>query len=309
MKKMTPTIQIGIGFLVIAVGAILSTYGGYQVFKGFERNNEIIEEDSIRISFQKLAIYHVEIDKDFYQMGVVLRFLNLDDETHLIKGVYYDNLDYQINPRKTFYLKSIIRYPTKGELIENNYLKPNGISEIKILLPMKLNIVLKYLTPPEVIFFGDWSIELQDIKIGIKPDFYGNYDKAISIKEWDKLLKPNSKIDPENIEYKRSPKKISKTGPDYYYLMFNPDRSSMIDIYGFHNTNYVKNENGVMVFLMGKGEPPTDNGWVVLGNTYSEVWKNSERLKVYNSIYPPDQNGHPRPFGIFAGHNDKMMGE
>jgi hypothetical protein len=319
MKKMSPTIQIIIGLFLVAFGATLGIFGTYLTNRGLtnrgltnrgiERNREPNKEDTLDISLQKVSIFHVEVDKDFYQLGVVLRFLNLDDKPLLIESIHYENLDYTLTPRSSLHFHKIYRYQNKGEIIENNYVKANDISEIKFLLPMKLNITILHKTPPEIIFFGDWDIEIKETRIGIKSDFYGNYDKTISLNDWNMLLKPSSEIDPENIKFKRSPKKISKTGPDYYYLMFNPDRSSKIEIYGFHNTSYVKNKNGVMVFLMGKGEPPLYNGWVILGNTYSEVWRDQAKLQLYNSVHPPGKDGKPKMFGTFSGHSKLMLGK
>lgn len=64
-----------------------------------------------------------------------------------------------------------------------------------------------------------------------------------------------------------------------------------------------------MIFVRGQGEPPLEGGWVILGHTYKEVWSNPQKLALYNSLYPPEADGTPRPFGTFAGAEKEMMGD
>jgi len=86
------------------------------------------------------------------------------------------------------------------------------------------------------------------------------------------------------------------------FILFNRDRSAIINLYGYCNTNYVRNNKGTMVIVRGAPDPNLTGGWSILGQDYKEIWTNSEKLKIYNRVFPPDStSGEPLPFGAFAG--------
>jgi hypothetical protein len=89
-------------------------------------------------------------------------------------------------------------------------------------------------------------------------------------------------------------------------MLFNTDRTAKIDVYGFDKTIAASSDNGVLVFLRGPCEPPLTGGWIILGQSYPEVWANPETLAIYTSVCPPDKHGNLKPFGVFAGCFEQM---
>ncbi len=225
-------------------------------------------------------------------------------------------MSYNLSAKSGGFLKRVFLNGKTGELIENNYIKPDSECFLKTLLPYKFSFDYLGLypdadsTPPfDITIFGQWQFIIKEKKKLIKPKFYCNYEKTLSLQEWENLLKPISKIDVRNLHYKEMPESIPNSDNTMFYLLYNPDKSATIDFFGMSQLPPAKGENGVMVFLVGKGIlPPLKNGWILLGNTYSEVWNDPKKLALYNSIYPPDKEGNPREFGVFQGLREKMIG-
>ncbi|MBI5189952.1 MAG: hypothetical protein HZA22_04705 [Nitrospirae bacterium] len=81
-------------------------------------------------------------------------------------------------------------------------------------------------------------------------------------------------------------------------------------------TNYVSGPGGSMVWVSGPGEPPASAGMAVLGASYTEVFADTEKRAVYESVYPPghydpggnfvEVPGEEREFGSFAGRGQEM---
>jgi hypothetical protein len=166
-------------------------------------------------------------------------------------------------------------------------------------------MVIEY-QPPEIIFWGEWEINIENQLIKLASNFYGNCDKTISIEIWENLLKitPDSNLD--DISLKNPPAVTDSIDKYYNFMLFNRDRSAKINFYGFSKTNAVRNDNGVLVFLRGPSKPSLNGGWMILGQSYPEVWANPKSLSTYISVYTPDENGNPRPFGAFMGCFEEM---
>lgn len=75
---------------------------------------------------------------------------------------------------------------------------------------------------------------------------------------------------------------------------------------GFDHTNIVAGPGGSMVWLRGEGGVSLLDGMTDMGGSYSEVWADPEKRAVYDSVYPPDASGNPRPFGVFMGCEQEM---
>lgn len=145
------------------------------------------------------------------------------------------------------------------------------------------------------------------MKFEVTPALYSAYKEAISTAEWDDLLKPQSKINIESFHYKRIPAAPAPNTTHKFYLIYSPDRSSTIDDPYIAQIPPVKGDAGIMTFIATRGSPP--EGWYILGRTYEEVWSDPEKLALYNSLVPPDQDGKPKAFGFFAGRENEMAGD
>lgn len=75
---------------------------------------------------------------------------------------------------------------------------------------------------------------------------------------------------------------------------------------GFDHTNIVAGAGGSMVWLRGEEMPQLGAGMTDLGSSYSEIWADSEKRAIYDSVYPPDAGGNPRPFSVFMGCEQEM---
>ncbi len=117
-------------------------------------------------------------------------------------------------------------------------------------------------------------------------------------------------IDPRDIEKMKTtaiPPKPPTDQPQVMHLVYSPDRSSFFENPYFAQTQEVRSDAGVMVFVSGSSALQLEQGWQILGDTYHEVWSSPEKLALYNSIFPPDEKGRPRAFGYFAGNESAML--
>jgi hypothetical protein len=161
---------------------------------------------------------------------------------------------------------------------------------------------------PDFVLRGSWEVLFGDEKLQMTPNRYGVMFTPVSQQEWDDLRKSQTTINVESLYYKPLPPEPPKDAPDSFYLLYSRDRSATIGDPYFARTPPVKGPNGVMIFVGGKGPPPLENNWAVLGRTYFEVWSDPNKLTLYNSLYPPDTAGLPRAFGFFAGAENIMAG-
>ena len=267
----------------------------------------VVSREAIDLSLNSIRIYFIEIAKNMYQIGLVCEIANLGQRAHLIKHVNFNGDAFDIVPRspmhfiKAFLQEDII----KGQIIGDNFLAPNKNKFFKVMLPLKVEMVIDY-QPPEIIFWGEWGINIENQLINLVSNFYGNCDKTISIEIWENLLKsvPDSNID--KISLKIPPSAFDSIDKYYNFMLFNRDRTAKINFYGFSQTHSVRSDNGVLVFLRGPSKPSLTGGWMILGQSYPEVWANPKSLSIYISVYPPDANGNPRPFGAFMGSFEEM---
>ena len=266
------------------------------------------EKEIIDISLNSIRIYLIEVAKNMYQVGVVCEISNLDQSAHLVKDINFSGDAYDIAPRAPFHFrKAFLQEDTiKGQIIGDNFLAPNKNKFFKVMLPLKIEMVIDYQPPPEIIFWGGWDIGIENQLISVVPNFYGNYDKAIKIKTWENMLKSGSDISLEEISLKIAPDVYEFIDKYSNFMLFNKDRTAKIDVYGFDKTIAASSDNGVLVFLRGPCKPPLTGGWVILGQSYPEVWANLEKLAIYTSVYPPAKNGNLKAFGVFAGCLEEM---
>jgi hypothetical protein len=301
MFGMPPALMLIVGLVLAAIGL----FGGYMATTAF--GLLLAEQTEPKLSFQKLAIFCIELEKDIYQFGAVVHLFNLDNKPYLIERVSFFRTDLQIISRGGYNITGWLQNEPLAQIAEDNFIKANSDGLYKIILPTKLEMTIQG-SPPALLFFGNWQAILKEKVAIIKPDRIGAYNKVISLGEWNGILKQGSSVNLDSIEYMRMPEKIASPGKLSYYLIYNAHRSASFNVYGFDAVPLIKGTRGVMTFVVGTEVPSLNSGWVLLGKTYREVWADPEKLALYNALFPPDAAGKPRPFGFFAGADDQMLG-
>jgi hypothetical protein len=291
------SLAAAIGFIVI--GAIFGSISWVDFREG--RQN---------ISFQKYALFWVGIDKDVYQLGTVAKFVNLSEKAYLVDALSFDELDWSFYPRGSYLIQRMLATVCSADLIGDNYLKPNGETYFKSLLPIKLYMTVNGGDSPELIIRGNWNLRIDDDLVKRVPRLYSVYPQFISPADWDALRTSKASVQVDDLHFKPIPPRPPKGdhGPYVNYLVYNSDRTATIDNVYFGQTPAIKGSAGVMLFIRGNGEPPLGIGWSVLGHTYYEVWADPQKLALYNSLFPPGDDGLPRAFGFFAGSENEMAG-
>lgn len=269
------------------------------------------------ISFQKCAIFWVEVAPEMYQVGAVTKFFNAGDQAYLVHGLNFYPENWTIFPRGSALMRTNKQTPdpeTVESIIEDNYMKPGHEAYFKKLFRIKIDMQIRGGDTPEFILRGKWDVLLPKSKLRVAPALYSVFPHPITRDEWDNLTKSQSEINIDDLYYKPIPARPPDNAPIRFYLLYNGDRSAEIEDRYFAQTLAVRapegsaKARGVMVFVRGKGDPPLDGGWAVLGNTYHEVWSDPEKLALYSSLYPPGPDGLPCAFGLFVGDENEMTG-
>jgi hypothetical protein len=306
--------QILFCVLLFGVGAFLMGYAGYrakEIYKEWPSSStktEIVSKKNVDISLNTIRIYLIEIAKDIYQTGIVCEIANLDEKAHLLKEVGFNGDAFDMKPINLYYTRKIHLQENRiaGKIVGENFIEPYKNRNFQILLPLKFELTVEYPPPFELIFWGEWDIVIEGTTISSVPEFYGNYSKILTIEEWDKLLLSSSTIDYKDVVLMAPPIPFKSIEKYYNFMLFNSDRTADINIYGYTKSRVVKGDKGVLLFLRGPSEPSLSGGWRILGNSYPEVWSDPQKLALYNSIFPPDENAEPKPFGVFAGCFEEM---
>ena len=262
-----------------------------------------------RISFQKYALFWVTLEKDVYQLGMVAKFVNMEDQVYLVDNLSFDRIDWSLYPRGSYLIQRMLVNECKADLIGDSYIKPNNDGYIKALLPIKLFMVVNGGEAPELIIRGKWNLGVGPDPDRVVPGMYSVYPKFLSLQEWEALRTSKSSVQIDDLHFKPIPPRPSAdSGPYMNYLVYNSDRTATIDNVYFAQTLAAKGQQGTIVFIRGRGQPPLGIGWTVLGRTYYEVWSDPKKLSLYNSLFPPGDDGLPKPLGFFAGSEDEMAG-
>ncbi|MFT7570218.1 MAG: hypothetical protein ACI9JL_001245 [Paracoccaceae bacterium] len=299
-KYMGPLILLVVSFVGVGTAVVW-----FSRLAEREKSQEVVQN----LLFQKFALFWVEGEKHHYQIGVVTKFFNFDDKPYQINGIVLDLENWTFFPRGSYHLRSLTQLEDRAELVEDNYVKSGAEAYFKKLLPVKFDLTINGGDTPELVLRGRWSLRTKDHTVAVIPPLYSVHPRPLSTQEWDDLLKSQSQITFDDLYFKKVPERPPADMVDSSYLVFNADRSANIDNPYFAETLAARGPNGVIVFIRGKADVPTDRGWVMLGNTYSEAWADSRKLELYNSIHPPDEEGLPRAIGFFAGLENEMAGQ
>lgn len=259
------------------------------------RNRQGIEISSIQI-------FYINIDKNMYQLGVLVNISNLSNKTLSIKKISFRGSKIDMISKGSYRLPLnqdyliFLKNEISGEILGDNLLPYNSNKQFKLLMPLKQDINIVHPPPFEFVFWGDWEvITTNSSKYNLLPNSFGNYGLIISEKEWENL--ESAKVKLKHYSFSRYDDNVIEN-----YLLFSKDRTAEIELYGYANTNYARSENGTLVFIRGPVSPTLYGGWKILGISYKEVWENPQKCGIYNSIFKPDpETGEPLPFGSFSG--------
>jgi hypothetical protein len=141
------------------------------------------------ISFQKFALFWVEVDKDIFQLGVVTKLFNLDSMPYLINGLAFDGDSWTLFPRGSYSIKTIAASEDRVEVFEDNYVKSGNEAFFKKLMPIRFEMTIINGSTPEVALRGDWTLIVGKVKLKVVPPLFSVYQIPISLKEWDDLVK------------------------------------------------------------------------------------------------------------------------
>ena len=219
--RMGPLIGLAIGFSIVLGSAIWG-------FRVWAPQADIATN---RVSFQKYAVFWVELDKDIYQLGVVAKFFNVGDEPHLVKGLILTDAanNWSFAPRGGYTIRRIVGNLDSAELLEDNYIKAGSEAYFKKLLPIKIDMTIIGGDTPEFILRGKWTLLLDSQKYEAQTPLYAVFKSVVSHAQWDALLKSQSNIKIDDLVYKRIPKKPPRDAPSLSYLVYNQDRSATIE--------------------------------------------------------------------------------
>ncbi len=261
------------------------------------------------ISFQKLAVFWVETAKDTYQVSVVAKFFNAGSQAYIVNSLSFDGKKWSFFPRGSYHLRQLFQNAPQTQVIEDNYLKPATEAYFKMQMPIVFDMTINGGATPDFVLRGGWKLNLSGIQVAVDvPKLYSVYPKPISEVEWRKLGKAESQLKIEELDYVEFPPAPPAEAPMESRIIYNKNRGATFSNPYYAQTPAQRGEAGVMIFVRGKGAPPLQDGWETLGATYSEVWSDPHKLRIYNSICPPDADGNLRAFGFIAGAEAEMSG-
>lgn len=270
---------------------------------------ELLPKNNI-CQFNNARIFLIKVEQNVYQIGIIAKVINLSDDNQEIDYMFIKKGELGILSRTTNYIQAIYNRVCYPIIVENNILVANAATNLKLLTPIKIKLLDNNVPlAPEIVFTGKWLIKRsRGIFKTISGDmrYYSTYEKYISVDEWNRLLKPSSGINVEDINLKLAPIDADLNMPAKIHLLWNRDPTAKINIYGFTESYYAHGANGTMVFVAGNGNLNLENGWEILGSNYNEVWADRQKRMLYNSIYPPSESEEPRAFAAFMGAEDAM---
>ena len=120
------------------------------------------------ISFQKFALFWVELDKESFQLGAVTKFFNLDSVPYLVKGVVFDGDSWALIPRGSYLIRKFWGFEDRFELMEDNYIKAGNEAFFKKILPIRFEMTVNGGSMPDFIMRGKWNLSIGSRMIGLR---------------------------------------------------------------------------------------------------------------------------------------------
>jgi hypothetical protein len=209
-----PGIAVGCSFLVWAVfpmetrhaigPALIIIAGIAFITAGISWYVDTAEDYEGRpnILFQKYALVWVNTEKTTYQLAIIARLFNQDNKSYLIKSLAINDAAGQWIPRGGYYIQRFAVFPEHLDVVVNDDFAANSVKYVAHLLPIIFEMTIEGGDTMDIKLTGDWTLFLDKKALQLKPQFFTTYGPAISPGEWRDLLKPQSQIDIENLDYK-----------------------------------------------------------------------------------------------------------
>lgn len=160
-----------------------------------------------KIIFPKYSLFWVEMNPGIYQLGMVIKLFNSDNQAYVINGISYSSATYQMVGRGSWWVKELALWPSEGQSIEDRYIKAGNEGYYKILIPTAVKLTPANGTPENsgpptgYIIRAKWSFVFGDQHLSVEPEFAATYDHLITAVDWSSLTRPNSKINVETLDY------------------------------------------------------------------------------------------------------------
>lgn len=156
-----------------------------------------------KISLQKVAFFWVKTSKqDTYRVGAVIEVFNEDPEAHLINEISFRKMSGITIGGGNFFLETLVAYQDRYSFVLDGYVKAGSEAYFKKLLPITSDWVSEGGPAPAFKFYGEWTLLVLPDVMNVASPFFAFYDRPISMKEWDDLLKPMSNININNLTYR-----------------------------------------------------------------------------------------------------------
>src|ERR1700733_11484771 len=150
--NMSPTVLIVVGYIIIGLAACAGVFGGYLAKLGHDQRAAASKLPNI--SFQKFALFWLQLDDDIYQLGAMTKLFNLDSKPYQINGITLDADNWSFFPRGGYQIRRFTENQDHAEVLEDNYIKAGNEAYFKKRLPIKLNMSIISGDTPEFVLRG-----------------------------------------------------------------------------------------------------------------------------------------------------------
>jgi hypothetical protein len=157
-----------------------------------------------KIEFQKFALFWVELSKDQYQLGIVGRFFNEDNNSYRVTSIQFFGGQSRWEPRGSYTIQTLVigGFPDKVDVIVDDDFGAGTVKYVKHLLPVTFGMHINGGKTMDITFINSqWILHLDKLSVQTNPKFYSVYDNPISQGEWEKLLSKSSDIDVDDLPY------------------------------------------------------------------------------------------------------------
>lgn len=245
-------------------------------------------------------------DDNYYEIGFLASIRNNTGKGITVHGVKIYMTRFDLAGRGGIGIHNMSKFKRPPILEGPIYIPPWSSRWVQTVLPVYMEAMLIG-DAPEFFLFGLWWCTASCGRIGPRLEKCGTLKRVIPVAEWTSLTDESGQLAIETEELQIAPKKFSLNAETQKVLLYNSDRKAEYQVYGFSTTPHARSESGTLVWVGGKGNPPLDGGWTILGHTYPEVWSNKDLALIYDSIVPPNSDGEPQPFATFSGW-EKTLG-
>jgi hypothetical protein len=126
---------------------------------------------SPNVSFQKYALFWVRSDPTHFQLGIIAKLFNLDNQARLIKGIILKRFGWKFIPRGGYTIQKELGYEDHAEIMEDNFIKPSSEGYYKRLLPVFIEMIVHGGGAPDFQIAGEWELAFDNFTLPSRPNF------------------------------------------------------------------------------------------------------------------------------------------